>query len=135
MKKVYAKRLLKLADFLEALDPEDFDYSTWCNARWTGEPSCGTTACALGWATAMPCFRRLGARMISGGHPYLEGDEDGYIPTLSHKLFGLNEMEHDHLFEGYALWDADGEVVAPALKWYCTHQQAAAHIRRFVELS
>lgn len=44
--------LLQLADFLEKLSPERFDYGVWVGETWKGDPdlSCGTTACAAGWA-------------------------------------------------------------------------------------
>lgn len=58
------KRILKLADFVEKLPPERFDFTLFSNRH--GTPSlghaCGTVGCALGWATAMPLFRRLGLR-------------------------------------------------------------------------
>lgn len=59
------RRLLKLAVFLRTVPRKRFDYSVWVGTNWRGAPnlSCGTTACALGWATTMPEFRRLGLRM------------------------------------------------------------------------
>lgn len=56
------RRLLKLAAFLETVPRERFNYGHWVGENWRGAPdlSCGTTACALGWATVMPEFRRLG---------------------------------------------------------------------------
>ncbi len=60
-----AARLLLLADFLDKLPPERFRFATWVGDTWGGKPdlSCGTTACALGWATTIPEFREAGLRM------------------------------------------------------------------------
>jgi hypothetical protein len=56
------ERLIKLAKFLEELPPKRFNFSRWVGLDWKGSKdlSCGTTACALGWAATMPEFRRLG---------------------------------------------------------------------------
>lgn len=64
-----AKRLLKLAEFLERLPRKRFNYATWVGDDWEGKPnlSCGTAACALGWATTIPSLRRAGLRLDRGG--------------------------------------------------------------------
>lgn len=49
-------RLLKLANFLEKkVKPKWFALHTWAEEGWK-EKECGTTACAMGWATV--CFPR-----------------------------------------------------------------------------
>lgn len=70
------RRLLKLASFLKKLPRERFDYSCWVRTNWKGKPdfSCGTKACAMGWATTIPAFRRLGLYMY-----YLGEDAGGRI--------------------------------------------------------
>lgn len=67
---VGAKRLLKLAEFLKTVPAKRFDYNSWVGEDWKGSPdlSCGTTACALGWATQVPAFKRAGL--------YLHVDKD-----------------------------------------------------------
>jgi hypothetical protein len=62
------RRLLALARKLDTVPVERFDISTWVGMHWQGKPdlSCGTVACALGWATTIPSFRRLGLRLIEG---------------------------------------------------------------------
>lgn len=47
--------LLKLADLLDTVTPEAFDYGSWRSGP-TDSPlgRCGTTACALGYATLLP---------------------------------------------------------------------------------
>ncbi len=59
------RRLLKLAELLESLPPERFNYGHWVGENYKGRAnlSCGTTACALGWATTMPSLRKLGFRL------------------------------------------------------------------------
>ena len=61
-------RLLKWAEFLEQLPPKRWDYGHWVGKSWQGAPdlSCGTTACALGWACTIHSFRKLGLRMGGG---------------------------------------------------------------------
>lgn len=68
-------RLLKLVEFMEALPKSanaHFDMATFVNhygehhhkfpekMRMKDLHTCGTTACALGWAATMPYFKRLG---------------------------------------------------------------------------
>ncbi len=113
MKPVYAKRLLKLADFLEALPRKRFNFASYVGDDWAGKQdlSCGTTACALGWAASMPEFRRLGLR-FKGTPAY---DDDGHAITAdggvglvddeyadeeeaSAIVFGLTDDQHAELF-------------------------------------
>lgn len=61
----FARRLMILAEFLYALPPGRFDLRSWAGSDdhpYMGRKdlSCGTTACALGWATTLPFVRRLG---------------------------------------------------------------------------
>lgn len=58
MNMVQAERLLMLASFLERLPPERFNFRRWASEEDLN--SCGTTACALGWATTIPAFKELG---------------------------------------------------------------------------
>lgn len=47
--------LLKLADLLDTIEPEAFDYAYWRVGPVGGKlGDCGTTACALGYATLLP---------------------------------------------------------------------------------
>jgi hypothetical protein len=66
---VNKERLLKLADFLERVDPSNFNWNFWASKQCVAKaaahgdpqrPRCGTTACALGWAGMMPEFQALG---------------------------------------------------------------------------
>ena len=130
-----AERLLKLADFLETLPPERFDYSDWVGWNWKGDQtlSCGTPACALGWAAAMPEFRELGLQLIACPAAFRDGvigkiglkdDPDCGAEHASAVIFGLSEDEHDYLF--VPDWSNDLDENASA-------KEVADHIRRFVE--
>lgn len=70
--KLYKERLLKLAEFLEQMQPERFNYRYWVGLNWGGKEdlSCGTSACAFGWACTMPEFQQQGLHMYAR--------EDGY---------------------------------------------------------
>jgi hypothetical protein len=76
------RRLLLLADFLEKLPPERFNYGEWVGKDWGGKQdlSCGTTACALGWACTMPEFQALGLKFRS----------DEYRPGPEPSVAGMN---------------------------------------------
>lgn len=53
MNKQQASRLLTLAYFLKTrVDPAKFDMRSYCNPD-DDLTSCGTTACAMGWATVV----------------------------------------------------------------------------------
>ena len=54
--------LTELADLLDALPSERFIYDNWVRRDWLGDPdlSCGTAACAAGWATTLPSYRAEG---------------------------------------------------------------------------
>lgn len=108
MKKVHAQRLLKLAKFLDELPEERFDLATWVGRSWKGKQdlSCGTTACALGWACTIPEFRKLGARLrppkpgvLSG--PALVGERNSEAIGVAQKLFGLGYEDVKDSYEGY----------------------------------
>jgi hypothetical protein len=76
-------RLLKLAEFMERLPKEDrehFNMGVWFMHAGAGHghgvspgqvvgkkeiTKCGTSACALGWATTIPAFRRAGLKLIA----------------------------------------------------------------------
>jgi hypothetical protein len=127
----YKRRLLKLAAFLEKLPPNRFNFATWVGCHWNGaaDLSCGTTACALGWATTIPEFQRLGLRMrkVRGLPPFPCIKRSNYygINAAHHaanKLFDLEMHESQSLFvPGYGL-NSDA-----------TAKQVAKHIRKFVK--
>lgn len=114
------RRLLKLAAFLRNLPRNRFDYTQFVGDDWEGAPdlSCGTTACAMGWATTMPEFRRLGLRLAAGGYPHIQGRGSGI--AAAETLFALGFGDAMYLF-------VPGLGEHPA-----TPKQVAAKIERFV---
>lgn len=141
--KMYRKRLLKLAETLEELPKKRFDYGQWVGNDWQGKKdlSCGTTACALGWATTIPSLRREGLRMfkygagIDGGYVGLinkDGDETGGEMEAGFKIFGLNDQEFSLLFYPDANGTVNGhEMDSPAED--ASPKRVAKFIRKFVE--
>ena len=138
-------RLRKLADFLDKVPEYEFDYSTWSKGnlfKYWGEgyinafmkrkiTTCGTTACALGWAATMPYFNRLGLSPTVTGTPMCS-DKSGTVrigPFESAvKIFGLDFMEARFLFSPDA--DHDGRH-SPRAR--ASAKEVANHIRKFVE--
>jgi hypothetical protein len=95
------RRLLKLADFLETkVPPDSFNMSHWGRGDDAGKPQCGTTACALGWASAIPSLRKAGVRLAPDGG--FVGDSPWGI---SQKVFGLNLDQHSFLFDNGQTFD------------------------------
>jgi hypothetical protein len=119
-----AKRLLKLADFLEDIPRKHFDMGQYASKdpNGKGKFKCGTTACALGWATQIPAFRKLGFKMNSKGHPVF-ADQDGnrfFCLEAGEEFFAIDSYETSKLFSG------DDEA-------YATPKQVAKGIRKFVK--
>ncbi len=129
MTKIHAKRLLKLAAFLEKVPKKNFDFATFVEER-----GCGTVGCALGLAATMPEFKRLGAKIEKRKDYY--GDTEMYVTVsgcegyeapneLAEVLFGIEGLhDFDRLF-------MPGPV--SGLKPSATGAEVAANIRLFVE--
>ena len=146
------RRLLVLADFLEKLPPERFDFSRWVGDKWGGKPdlSCGTTACGMGWATtAVPEakleLRRHSSSVAYGSHgfAYVCHESWPYEPAWESVVhagelaFALTEGDVEHLFTPCDHEDdehEDGEEYEDCdmLNEDATAAEVAAHIRRFV---
>lgn len=114
-KNIYKNRLLLLASFLDNLPKERFNYNHWVGADWGGKAdlSCQTTACALGWATAIPALQDAGLMLLrrEPGHGYAivtlrKYAEDQNFPWLNvneselacKEVFDLNRQEFEYLF-------------------------------------
>lgn len=124
------RRLLKLADFLRTIPSERFYYGAWSVSdvgpeEWKkGEKklTCGTAACALGWATAIPTFKRAGLKLVPGLVKLDHKDgtcESGFDAGAS--FFGITLEESDYLFS-----PSDGEGNS-------TPKQVACKIEKFVK--
>jgi hypothetical protein len=128
--RVYKSRLLKLADFLEKLPRKRFCFQWFVGLDWKGadDLSCGTTACALGWATTMPTFKRLGLAIHKGQFVNLVRlNKRGGPWGAATRLFGISRSESEYLF------NPRGCPKRPnCLSGDATPKQVAKHIRQFV---
>lgn len=148
-KSVGRKRLMALATFLDAKAPEikgKFSMSTWGkNGRKpTSEPKefvaghCGTTACALGWGTAVPMLRKAGLRAFVPPHgrtatmalvdrkgdvTKTSGQSGHSIYPITQQLFGIAD---EHALNMFMPLDCNDNVLRLSAK------RAAARIRNTV---
>ena len=115
------RRLLKLAAFLRTVPRSRFDYSVFVGGDWAGaqDLSCGTQACALGWAATMPTFRRLGLYLNRAFRPVLKGLRDPW--RSAERLFSLDREEAITLFAPDDLSED-----------YATPKYVASKLERFV---
>jgi hypothetical protein len=109
-RKIGNSRLLKLAAFLRLVPPDKFDLTHWfsrgelCRDSEPSLKSCGTKGCALGWATAMPLFRRLGLVIDFTDRAIvaLKREDLGYScyspMVVAQHLFAISMAEADLLF-------------------------------------
>lgn len=117
-------RLLKLCtERLDTLPPGRYNHSHWVGGDWGGKTnlSCGTTACAMGWATTIPSFRRLGLKLDPVHRRIIYGDSWGGFPSAM-RLFHITYDDAERLF-GHAGW---GKVRPTA-------RRVARRIRQFVK--
>jgi hypothetical protein len=139
---IHKARLLKLADFLDKVPPQRFNFASWVDGNgWEQgllDVGCGTTACALGWATAIPEFQALGLVFqkfeIASGmptHVRLKDDaqENFWEATVNacNFLFGLDHDDTLYLFTPDEESDSDGRLPRDA-----SPRDVADNIRSFV---
>lgn len=144
---VAKRRLLKLADFLHALPRKFFDYGVYCTVKLNdGDPlqnaaECGTTACAIGWAPALPFAKREGVKFSVQQYSYDRNDDGNtahdasftingvgsHAIAVAEKLFGLSEDEFNSLFI-----PGEKAVGCSGLPDTATPKALARHIRKFV---
>lgn len=127
-KAVGNRRLLKLAAFLRTVPTQKFNYAEFVGWDWQGaqDLSCGTQACALGWAATMPEFRRLGLHLKKGsGFPTTTGRDDPWDAAV--KLFGIER------FEAYELFSPSYDYANGFDENYATPKYVARKIERFVK--
>lgn len=123
-----ADLLIELANYLDTVPENRFNYATWTSNDWNKDPhTCGTTACALGWATQIPSFKKLGLRFTPYGNVSTSMTADGYEsagdPTeVAAGIFEITIRDAHYLFNPYTNWL--GVRSSPA--------RVADHIRRFV---
>lgn len=108
------EKLLTLAAFLKTVPPERWDYSNWVNSDWQGklDLSCGTKACALGWAATIPAFAAAGLtlRIVS------RANRHGYLGTVDFTIDShtYNGTDAAAKFFGIPYWAADRIFSRPA---------------------
>lgn len=138
------RRLLELVKLLQGLPRKRFDLSTWVGEDWQGRKdlSCGTTGCALGWATTIPMLKRAGLRLLpysSGPGGYVGLFQDGCETHLSgefaaEEVFGITYEEARYLFNGTILPPYEfRDKLKTGPEWEATPKQVAKHIKRFVK--
>ena len=116
MAKINAKRLLKLADYLETVPRERFDMGDWDTTYPDERKFCGFSGCAIGWAIEGNLFEGLAF------------DENDEIRQPKYKgLFGFPAVAK--------VFDMPGDVAREEL--FGAHiesdpHQVAARIRKFV---
>lgn len=97
------ERLETLAEVLDNVPSEKFNINFWCRAA---TESCGTAACAVGWAMNTPAFQKLGLKPIAISTssaiqslqffgPFYHGLSDW---DAVEAFFGLKEYQAFHLF-------------------------------------
>lgn len=136
------RRLLQLAELLESERVEGhFNFCHWGATKRLTENDpldestaevCGTTACALGWAPALPFAKRLGIEL------YVDGCGGGFRmngrkiqPERAGKiLFGVNQAQFGVLFyPGGSPFFKFGDLAGNAKP-----SEVAANIRKFVHV-
>jgi hypothetical protein len=136
-------RFEQLADFLEKLPDEKFDFSRWVGKWWKGaqDLSCGAPACGLGWAAVL-FGKECGVHIVrQDGFPSpvirLVGDAKSHARTAAEAMFGeLSEYEFSTLFvptDDRELEDGShGPDECGQMTEGTTAKELAAHIRRFI---
>jgi hypothetical protein len=125
-------KLLRLADFLDDLLPEQFNLHSWVTKGNPLEHRCGAICCAVGWACLL--FKDEGLTLRDKGPswrasarfvPILAGQPDGDVAWAwenVEQFFNITEEQAGHLFaeDSYP----DGAATHP--------KEVATRIRNFV---
>jgi hypothetical protein len=141
-------RLTLIAEKLESLPLGRFDYSDWVGDDWGGKPdlSCGTAACALGWATTIPELQAEGLRLVQSrcGYSYVTAPGLDFLNPVessicaAEQVLQLSEQEARYLFVPEEK-PPTGFMGAPFFLWPSPESDAsavdvAAHIRNFIKI-
>lgn len=123
------RRLESLANLLDKVPRSQFDYNHWSTGEKDKEHPCGTSACALGWATQLQYAKRVAkVKLAPWGNAFLT--ENGYEISAREAAFRIFDGElsssgdYDDTFSKL-FHPRDGESNATA-------KQVARKIRRFV---
>ena len=81
-----------------------FDMTRWAGQIRNKQPTCGTAACAAGWATTIPSFRKAGLYLTVWGPAYQDlntrssdGSTNGYNALA--RFFGISYDDASELFD------------------------------------
>ncbi len=116
-------RLLKLADYLDTVRPEDFDMGFWAK-RSNREAECATTACAFGWAP------NIWPRFLCLVEPYRSFSRRR--GSVLHIATGLRDFEAAQEFFGLSGGEACNLFDPPPGFEKETPKQVASRLRKFV---
>lgn len=125
------KRLLRLAKFLRRVPKRRFNMMIWASGLFCGRPKevehkCGTSACALGWASSIPSFKRDGLILkndFDSDEAYVFFDGvDGYCAAS--RFFEIGYESAKYLFDSEYGWVNRNKE---------TPKQVAERIERFVK--
>lgn len=114
--------LERLCDLLESLPRECFDYGRWASGADLNV--CGTTACALGWATTIP---ECGLRISSWGIKRALANK--YDEQAAAVAFGISVSDAATLFYPRS-WSVEMKERGPSAD--ASPTEVAAWIRRHV---
>lgn len=126
-------RILKLADFVAKIPRRRFDFNTFVGDDWGGaaDLSCGTTACALGWATTMPLFKKLGLKLKSDPQVYQRIKYRGRHPEIySQHLFGIDNSTFREIFYPSAFRLTHLDPSATPKEWAKHARSIVAELKR-----
>ena len=135
-------RLTTLANFLKTVPKQRFDFTRWVGKSYQGKAdlSCGTTACAVGWATTIPTFRQLGLFLqrssLAGNYRPCYYNAEDYGNELNgdcavQHFFKLNEDEIVFLF--YPHFTKPASNPRSCLSEKATPKQVAKRIECFIK--
>lgn len=142
-KAMYTKRMLKLADFLDELPRQKFDFRVIftqgtkppLEALRAGAHRCGTVGCAIGWMPAV--FPRdvkwssWADRDVAQGVCLRSAAQEIDFEAAA-VFFGLDIKESEYLFSPNGSMMKSDEIIEHRIGGAATPKQVAAHIRRFV---
>ena len=112
--KIGIRRLRKLQDRLREINPLLFYMGEWGFSEHNGKPACGTAACALGWATSIPSFRKQGLRMYTIPDSYTIGVELKSISRVTSNEWNVK--------------NAKDTSIAAAMKFFRLNRDQVYHI-------
>lgn len=114
-----AERMLRLAEFLDMVPRDQFDFSTTREEKREGGAVCGTVGCAIGWApNALPdcCSVRNGSSFTGCYSPVFSVNGVEVTPShciwsdVAEKLFDISESDAIRLFTPWNRAPHDGSV-------------------------